>query len=153
TSTINPSYPHYYNQIAINPSITTSYTITGSANGGCVFPPNVISIFFFSPPTPGFFFFQNVFFHTLGAFPVFSSNIQYAYWYWGDGNVTSSLYPTHTYSIAGTYNICVHAYFNNGCDLTYCLSDSLYRLSGNSPLSNMVYVNVINGATAIEQNR
>jgi PKD repeat protein len=40
-------------------------------------------------------------------------------WDFGDGNTSSLSNPTHTYSTAGTYNVCL-TISGNGCSDTYC---------------------------------
>ncbi len=59
-------------------------------------------------------------------------------WSWGDGTFSDGPYPSHTYSTAGYYNICLTITDSIGCTHTYC--DSSY-LSKNS--NSMIYVNVI----------
>jgi PKD repeat protein len=52
----------------------------------------------------------------------------YYLWSWGDGGHDSSATPTHTYSSAGNYNICVEVYDRNGCNDRYCDSSTyIYR--------------------------
>ena len=84
--------------------------------------------------------------HTWDVYPTYPYNINpnSTLWYWGDGSVTGGLYPSHTYSAAGSYTICVNASCTNGCGTEYCLTDSLYRLAYSSN-SNMVAVNVLQG--------
>jgi|ERR1700757_740979 len=86
--------------------------------------------------------------HTWFALPSYSSQINNAIWSWGDGTSTVGLYPSHTYSTAGKYTICVTAYTSCGDSASYCQNDSVYRLA-NSTSSNMVYVTVVNGTTDI----
>src|ERR1700752_2823905 len=45
--------------------------------------------------------------HIWDIYPAYSSNVSNARWNWGDGTDTLALYPSHTYSVAGWYNICV----------------------------------------------
>ena len=59
-------------------------------------------------------------------------------WSWGDGTTDTIALPSHTYSTAGYYNICLTITDSAGCTHTYC--DSSY-LSKN--IDAMVYVNVI----------
>jgi hypothetical protein len=68
-----------------------------------------------------------------------------ATWNWGDGNSTGGLYPSHTYTTAGTYSICLTVTDANNCTSAYCQNDSVYRLAS----SSMVQVNVINASTGI----
>lgn len=44
-----------------------------------------------------------------------SGNISSYDWTWGDGNTSSGVSPSHTYSNAGSYNIQLVATSNNGC--------------------------------------
>jgi PKD repeat protein len=59
-------------------------------------------------------------------------------WSWGDGTTDTTALPSHTYSTAGYYNICLTITDSVGCSSTFC--DSSF-LSKNSDA--MVYVNVI----------
>jgi PKD repeat protein len=79
----------------------------------------------------------------------YSSQITSAVWSWGDGTSTTGLYPTHTYTVAGHYNICVKAYASCGDSTTVCQNDSLFRLSNNA--NSIISVTVINAtATGIK---
>ncbi|HEX7415270.1 MAG TPA: PKD domain-containing protein [Bacteroidia bacterium] len=90
--------------------------------------------------------------HTWDAYPSYSSNsVDSARWYWGDGTSTLGLYPSHTYSVAGTYSICVIVtYTYSSCPATSCQNDAVSRSGNNSPYSNMVYINVLNSAAGIQ---
>ncbi len=72
-------------------------------------------------------------------------------WSWGDGTNDNAAYPSHTYSVAGTYSICVTVTDANGCSSTYCQNDAVSRLGNNNAYSSMVYVNVFNGLSSISQ--
>jgi photosystem II stability/assembly factor-like uncharacterized protein len=88
---------------------------------------------------------------TWDVFPTYSLTAN-AVWYWGDGTSTQGLYPSHTYTTAGWYDICVSVF--SGCldSSSYCQHDSLYRMSHNNTSSAMVQVNVINGSIGIKSN-
>jgi hypothetical protein len=58
-------------------------------------------------------------------------------WSWGDGTFDSIDYPSHTYSTAGYYNICLSITDSTGCTSTYCDSSNLQK-SGNSMISLQV---------------
>ena len=88
---------------------------------------------------------------TWDAYPNYSTSVTSATWYWGDGSSTSGLYPSHTYSVAGKYNICVSAFSSNGCSASACQNDSIYRLAYNSTNSSMVQVNVLHNTTGINE--
>jgi len=85
--------------------------------------------------------------HTYNAVPAYSPYIASARWYWGDGKDTLALYPSHTYSVAGRYNICVTAYSACGDSAQSCQNDTVYRLGNNSAYSTMVYINVDSSST------
>ena len=59
-------------------------------------------------------------------------------WSWGDGTSDTIAYPSHTYSSAGIYTICLTISDSTGCSSTYCNSTYLQK-SGNS----VIYVDVI----------
>ncbi|HXB42316.1 MAG TPA: PKD domain-containing protein [Bacteroidia bacterium] len=83
--------------------------------------------------------------------PNYSSQVSSAVWHWGDGSSTAGLYPSHTYTNAGWYNICVTVYALCGDSSTTCQNDSVYRMAY-STTANMVHVNVINHASGIKAN-
>ena len=104
--------------ITINPSPSISYTLAQDA-------------------TP----------HVWDAYPTYPANVVSYSWDWGDGTTSNTAYPSHTYSVAGTYSICVTVTDVNGCSATSCQNDAVYRLGSNNTLSNMVYINVLQGQT------
>jgi len=119
---------------------TTHYPLCAAGNSnGCPISCNIT-------PTVSYTL-TNVSPHHYDAVPAYSSNITNARWYWGDGTDTLALYPSHTYSVAGRYNICVTAYSSCGDSTNFCQSDSIYRTSS----SSMVYINVKQSATGIVQ--
>ncbi len=92
---------------------------------------------------------DSTFLSTWNAY-LYTNNANYpinAVWSWGDGTSSTGLYPSHTYSSAGWYTICVTAYFACGDSSYYCQTDSIYRNS-----SPMVTINVINSQTGIKNN-
>jgi hypothetical protein len=62
-----------------------------------------------------------------------------AKWSWGDGTYTMGFYPSHTYTVAGHYNICVTTYNLCGDSSVYCQNDSIYRVN-----SSFIYINIKN---------
>jgi len=48
-------------------------------------------------------------------------------WSWGDGTHDTIALPTHTYSSAGYYNICLSIIDSLGCSVTYCDSSFLQK--------------------------
>lgn len=69
-------------------------------------------------------------------------------WNWGDGSFSSGATPSHTYSAAGNYTICLNIADNAGCVDSFCYSSYLSRLDMNATI---VTVNVINSSTGINQ--
>jgi YVTN family beta-propeller protein len=68
-------------------------------------------------------------------------------WSWGDGTYDSIAYPTHTYSMAGYYTICLTIIDSVGCTTTYC--NSSYLQKNTNPI---ISVNVIpSGTTGINE--
>jgi PKD repeat protein len=64
-------------------------------------------------------------------------------WTWGDSSMPDSMpYPSHTYSQAGFYTICLNITDANGCQSSYCDSSYLQRNA-----NTIIYVNVINPLT------
>jgi len=59
-------------------------------------------------------------------------------WEWGDGTHDTIAYPSHTYSVAGSYTICFTITDSTGCTSTYCNSSYLSKT-----LSSMIYVDVV----------
>ncbi|MEI8204244.1 MAG: T9SS type A sorting domain-containing protein [Bacteroidota bacterium] len=71
------------------------------------------------------------------------------HWSWGDGTDTTAPYPSHTYAIAGYYNICLDVTTANGCIASYCDTFNIQK-NGNSIIS----VDVIpQGTTAVTENK
>ncbi len=88
---------------------------------------------------------------TWNAFPIYPSNITGATWYWGDGSSSTGLYPSHTYSAAGTYSTCVTISVSCGsATATYCYVANIFK----STQSNaMITLHVKNsGPTSIKAN-
>ncbi len=127
--------------VVATPSVTTNYTVTGTI-GGC--PSSATGVFTINGyPVPSVSYtLTNAAPQYWVAYPSYSPNIVSADWYWGDGTDTVAFYPSHIYSVAGTYSICVTVTDTGGCSTTYCQNDAVYRLANNSAYSSMVYINV-----------
>jgi hypothetical protein len=67
-------------------------------------------------------------------------------WNWGDGTQDTAAYPTHTYSTAGNYVICLTV-SNGPCRSTYCDSAYLQHTS-----NALISVTVIPGTSGIKVN-
>jgi|JI9StandDraft_1071089.scaffolds.fasta_scaffold47582_2 PKD repeat protein len=64
------------------------------------------------------------------AIPNYPNNVTGATWNWGDGSSTTNLYPSHTYSAAGLYSICVTASVSCGTvTATYCYVANIFKSS------------------------
>ena len=69
-------------------------------------------------------------------------------WSWGDGTTDNVAYPSHTYSTAGYYNICLTITDSIGCTSTYCDSTYLQKST-----NSMLTIDVIpQGTTGINEN-
>ena len=74
------------------------------------------------------------------------TNLSYL-WNWGDNSIAGTgATPTHTYSTAGNYNICIHVSDANGCSNQYCDSSTYIFKSDNQ----VIQVNVVQYATDID---
>lgn len=82
---------------------------------------------------------------TWGIVAHYSPEVTGATWNWGDGSTSTGSYPSHTYSTAGWYHICVTAYTACGDSAVNCIYDSLYRTS-----ASMISINVMSSATGID---
>jgi PKD repeat protein len=82
------------------------------------------------------------------AYPNYPSNITGATWNWGDGSSSNTLYPSHTYSATGLYNICLTITVSCGATANYCFASNIYKTS-NSNSNAVSSVNVINAAAAV----
>ena len=83
-----------------------------------------------------------------GITPNYSPQVTSAAWNWGDGTSTNALYPSHTYTTAGWYNICVTVYTSCGDSSSTCRNDTLFRTANNS---SMVNINVLQSPNGIGQ--
>jgi PKD repeat protein len=80
----------------------------------------------------------------------YSSQVTSAVWNWGDGTSTNGLSPTHTYTTAGHYNICVTAFAACGDSSTVCQNDSLFRTNGTNSIISVTVINTTANATGIK---
>jgi len=113
------------------------YSVTVSSSFGCT---DIDSIFL-QPSCSAYFslYPDTLVLHQYYAVNMATGTLPLSYlWSWGDGTFDNIAYPTHIYSTAGNYNICLTITDAMGCTNTYC--DSSY-LSKN--VDAMVYVNVI----------
>jgi hypothetical protein len=85
------------------------------------------------------------------AWPNYPGNISSAEWFWGDGSSTVGLYPPHTYSAAGFYNICVSITVSCGGTGSVCSNYNIYK-TANMEQNAMAQVNVVASPQAIKKN-
>jgi PKD repeat protein len=83
------------------------------------------------------------------AYPNYPANVSSVIWNWGDNSSSTGLYPTHTYSAAGFYNICLTVSVSCGSSTTTCLNTNIFKTNNNS--LQMVTVNVLNISTGINK--
>ncbi|MGZ3883301.1 MAG: PKD domain-containing protein [Bacteroidia bacterium] len=80
------------------------------------------------------------------AIPAYYGNWTSAQWSWGDGNFSSTPFTSHTYSVAGFYNICLNVQVSCALNSTTCASYNIYKMSAaeaaNSP-DAIISVNVV----------
>ncbi len=127
--------------VIASPTVSTTYSVTGTTRG-C--PSSATGIF----TVPGYpvpsvsYTLTNVSPQYWVAYPTYSPNLVSVDWDWGDGTDTLAFYPSHIYSVPGTYSICVTVIDTGGCTTTYCQNDAVSRIANNSTYSSMVYINV-----------
>ena len=77
---------------------------------------------------------------TWNAWPNYPNNVTGATWNWGDGSSSTNLYPSHTYSAAGLYSICVTVSVSCGTvTAQYCYVANIFKSSQDN---SMLTVNV-----------
>ena len=69
-------------------------------------------------------------------------------WNWGDGNISTGMYPTHTYASSGNYTICLTITDATSCTNTYCNTFALLRTAGSS---SPITVSVIGATSGIRE--
>lgn len=84
------------------------------------------------------------------AIPNYPTNVVSAIWDWGDNSSSSGLYPSHTYSATGMYNICLTVSVSCGNTSTTCINSNIYK-NANGESMAMASVHVINLAAGIKK--
>jgi PKD repeat protein len=84
---------------------------------------------------------------TWNAYPSYPGNISAASWNWGDGSSSSGFYPSHTYSAAGVYTVCLSASVTCGNNTVTCVSSSIYKPAAGGEGGGMIVLNVVDLAT------
>ncbi len=84
------------------------------------------------------------------AYPTYPSNVSSVVWNWGDNSSSTGLYPSHTYSAAGFYNICLTVSVSCGSSTTTCLNQNIFKTNNSMQIAT---VNVLNSSpTGIVKN-
>ena len=85
------------------------------------------------------------------AYPTYSQNTTSVVWDWGDGTTsTGNMYPSHTYSTSGTFNICVSTTVNCGQTDTYCLNSNIFKTAYTNA-TGTITINVVQTVTSINE--
>jgi len=77
------------------------------------------------------------------AFPTYPANVSSVVWNWGDNTSSTGLYPSHTYSATGFYNICLTVSVSCGSSTTTCINQNIFKSSNNM---QMATVNVLSAS-------
>jgi PKD repeat protein len=80
---------------------------------------------------------------TWWAYANYPQNVTNAVWSWGDNTTTNSLYPSHTYSASGFYNICVTITVSCAGTSSFCANSFINKSTSSN---TMYHVNVISGS-------
>ena len=75
------------------------------------------------------------------AYPSYYGNVINANWNWGDGSSTNAMFPVHTYSAAGLYNICLSVTVSCAGSSSTCAGYNIFK-SVNTDMA-MVTVSVV----------
>jgi len=70
-------------------------------------------------------------------------------WDWADGNSSAGATPSHTYSAAANYNICLTITDATGCTDTYCDSSTYVYKTENTIITVTVFYQLPTGVTSI----
>jgi len=90
---------------------------------------------------------------TWNAYPTYPAGITGATWSWGDGSSSSGLYPSHTYSAAGTYTTCVTVSVSCGTvTASYCYVAAIFRSNENNAMIKLNVKAKPTGIKSIEMN-
>lgn len=74
--------------------------------------------------------------------PAYFGNVSQANWIWGDGSSSFGLYPSHTYSASGNYNICLQLTVSCASSASSCSSYSVFK-SYNANINGLIEVKII----------
>nr|MBA3662875.1 PKD domain-containing protein [Bacteroidota bacterium] len=118
---------HYVTLQTLNPSCTSA---SGSVNVNTI-PCLANSSFSLTySGTPQFWY----------AVPDYYGNVINSIWSWGDGTSTNALFPSHTYSSPGIYNICLTVTVSCLNSSGTCANYNIYKLSAEQQMVNVTVV-------------
>jgi PKD repeat protein len=88
------------------------------------------------------------------AYPTYPASITNAVWSWGDATSSTGLYPSHTYSATGWYNICLTVTVSCAATGSTCVLSNIYRMQAGNQSAGMAQINVISsvGINELKQN-
>lgn len=148
-SSTNPSPNYTYTSNGLKwPCLTITNTITGCNSTFCD-SVNINSIGAACNPTVLFNLSKDsTQLLTWNAYPSYPLTTTGATWNWGDGSSSTGLFPSHTYSAAGTYSICLTVSVScSTVTAQYCYVSNIFRSTQDM---SMVTVNVKQkGATGL----
>lgn len=138
---------------SINGTYTVALTVTDFTNTNCYDSISVpITINSASCPVNSNYSLQkdNTQLYSWFAYPAnYGSNVASVIWTWGDGTSSTTLYPSHTYSAVGWYNICQTVSLTCGSQSTTCYNNYLNKTSESNAV---VFIQVINPVTGVKGN-
>ena len=76
------------------------------------------------------------------AYPTYPANITNAVWSWGDATSSTGLYPSHTYSATGWYNVCLTVTVSCASTGSFCILSNIYRMQANQS-AGIAQINVL----------
>lgn len=114
------SDPNIANPIA-SPTVTTSYTLTAINGNGCT-DIDVITVTVSPSPSTAFTFLPAVIMADSTYYFTDQSTGGVTSWWWnfGDGNTSTLQNPSHYYTNAGSFHVCLVTTNNVGCTDTTC---------------------------------
>jgi gliding motility-associated-like protein len=112
--------PNIQNPIA-TPTVTTTYTCTVTNAIGCT-DVDIATVTIAPSPIAVFSYMPTVIFADSSYYFTDLSTGGVANWFWdfGDGGTSTAQNPSHMYSAAGTYHVCLYTINTGGCADTLC---------------------------------
>lgn len=138
--------------IAAFPTVNTTYTVTGYNAGGC-HSQAMIALGVVPSPIANYTLQPDATPHVWNLYPSVSGGVgSYTYdWSWGDNSPNSTVaYPSHTYSVAGTYYITLYVTDANGCGAYVAHSENVFKTANTNDVQTMVQVNVVDITTGVQ---